>query len=402
MKRVVLPERPDWRDRAEALGFGFHRMYGEPYWDDATAMLLTLEEAETRIEDPTAELHAMCLDTVDAAVRDERILDTLLIPRSAHDLVRRSWIEGDRHLYGRFDLAYDGNGPAKMLEYNADTPTGVFETAFFQHGWLVDRVESGWLPPHADQFNSLQESLVEVLSTFDRDTILHFACATDDEEERGTTAYLRDCAVQAGLRTHMIDVRGIGVDPDGRFTDDLDRTVDACFKLYPWEDMLREPFAKHLRPGVFVEPAWKACLSTKALLPLLWERHPGHPNLLAAYFEADPLAEGITDAVSKPVHGREGEDVALVRDGEVTTRTDGTRGDEVRVVQERAPLFRTGDRHAVIGSWVVGDRACGMAVREDDGPITRDMSRFVPHAIVGEGDMDHLSTAGRDAGVAPR
>src|SRR5205085_9315425 len=32
-------------------------------------------------------------------------------------------------VYGRFDLRHDGDGPAKLLEYNADTPTSLVEAA---------------------------------------------------------------------------------------------------------------------------------------------------------------------------------------------------------------------------------------------------------------------------------
>lgn len=35
-------------------------------------------------------------------------------------------------LYGRMDLAYDGQGWAKLLEYNADTPTSFYESTAFQ------------------------------------------------------------------------------------------------------------------------------------------------------------------------------------------------------------------------------------------------------------------------------
>ena len=392
MRRVTLPERPGWRDRAREVGFGFHEMYGEPYWADDVAYLLTLDELEGAIEDPTTELHEMCMDFVGEAVGSEETLSRLLIPAAHHDLVASSWRQGDRHIYGRFDLAYDGTGPAKMLEYNADTPTGTFETAFFQHDWLLARVERGELPADADQFNLVQETLVEAFGTFDHDPatspVWHFACATDNDEERGTATYLMDCAVQAGHRTQMIDIRRIGIDPAGAFTDEDDRVIDRCFKLYPWEDMMADRFAAHLAPGVFVEPAWKAVLSTKALLPLLWERHPGHPNLLPAWFEGEAAPEAAEghEVVSKPVHGREGENVTIHSDrasgGATLAETDGTRPDEPRVMQTRAPLFEADGMHAVLGSWVVGDRACGLGIREDRGPITRDLSRFVPHAIV--------------------
>ena len=34
-----------------------------------------------------------------------------------------------------------------------------------------------------------------------------------------------------------------------------------------------------------IEPPWKAILSNKGVLPLLWQRHEGHPNLLPAFFD---------------------------------------------------------------------------------------------------------------------
>ncbi|MGO8484703.1 glutathionylspermidine synthase family protein, partial [Rhizobium leguminosarum] len=67
----------------------------------------------------------------------------LAIAEDLRDVVQRSWQRRDRHLYGRFDLAYDGTGPVKLLEYNADTPTSVFETAYFQFKWLTDQVALG-------------------------------------------------------------------------------------------------------------------------------------------------------------------------------------------------------------------------------------------------------------------
>ena len=382
--RVSLPERANWRDEAKELGFGFHEMYGEPYWTDGAAYLFSLEAIERDIEEPSGELHEMCMGLAAEVVESRELMTRLAIPEEHHDLVRYSWIEGDRHLYGRFDFAYRGDGPAKLLEYNADTPTSIFESAFFQHGWLLGQIENGWLPGDADQYNFLQETLVEAFASFDRGPILHFACAMDNDEDRGTTTYLMDCAMQADHRTEMLDVREIGVDADGRFTDKQDRVIDRCFKLYPWEDMLRETFAPHLRPGVFIEPPWKAILSNKAILPLLWERHEGHPNLLPAYFADDPRADELANAVSKPFHSREGENVVIRLEGEATEASDGDYAESPRVVQAYEPLLETDDAHAVVGSWVIGDRPCGLGMREDASRITRNLSRFVPHAIVAD------------------
>lgn len=383
MQRFLVPERPNWRDHARDAGFGFHEMYGQPYWQEGAAYAFTLEQIERDIEDPSAQLHDMCLDLVADVVEREDQLHRLHIPEQHFDLLRDSWRQGDRHLYGRFDLAYDGTGPAKLLEYNADTPTAIFEAAWFQHYWLTDNIEAGVLPAGTDQFNLLQESLVEAFAAFPRDRIFHFACWTANEEDRGTTTYLMDCAVQAGHQAELIDIGAIGVDPHGRFTDLQDRSIDRCFKLYPWEDMLREDFARHLRPGIFVEPVWKAILSNKAMLPLLWERHKGHPNLLRCYFDGDPQAADLDRAVTKPVFSREGENIALLQAGQVVEQAPGDYAHQPRVIQAYAPLFETDGQHAVLGSWIIGDRAAGLGMREDNSRITRNLSRFVPHVIVG-------------------
>ncbi|MEB2847969.1 hypothetical protein GAO09_11690 [Rhizobiales bacterium RZME27] len=384
MKRISIAARHDWRDKARAVGFGFHEMYGEPYWVDDAAYTFSLEEIETMIEAPSQELHDMCMDMVGDIVGNEELLDRLAIPQDLRDVVLRSWQRGDRHLYGRFDLAYDGTGPAKLLEYNADTPTSVFETAYFQYNWLTDQILAGHLPEDADQYNLLQESLVEAFDAFPKDPIFHFAAMTDNEEDRGTTVYLMDCALQAGHRVDLLDVRDIGIDEKGRYTDLQDRVIDRCFKLYPWENMLREPYARQLAGSgdVFIEPAWKAVLSNKGLLPLLWQRHRDHPNLLASFFADDTEASGLSDYVRKPLLSREGENVTIFRAGEELVSAPGEYGEEGFVVQAYAPLFESEAGHAVLGSWVVGDRACALGIREDRSRITANLSRFVAHVIL--------------------
>ncbi len=384
MKRIAITARPDWREKARAVGFGFHEMYGEPYWVDDTAYVFSFEEIETEIEAPSQELHDMCMDMVGDIVTSEEMLDRLAIPHDMRDVVLRSWQRGDRHLYGRFDLAYDGSGPVKLLEYNADTPTSIFEAAYFQYDWLTDQILSGQLPDSADQYNLLQESLIEAFAQFSKEPIFHFAAATRNEEDRGTTVYLMDCALQAGHRVELIDINDIGIDAKGRYTDLQDRVIDRCFKLYPWEHMLREPYALQLAKSgdVFIEPAWKSVLSNKGLLPLLWQRHPNHPNLLPSFFADSPAATGLMDYVRKPLLSREGENVTIVREGHDVIEAPGEYGEEGFIIQAYSPLFESEAGYAVLGSWVIGDRACGLGVREDQSRITANLSRFVPHVII--------------------
>jgi glutathionylspermidine synthase len=387
VRRIPISERPGWREAAERDGFSFHHEGGERYWDERAYYSFTLEEVERDIETPTEELHAMCLELVEAAMDSERIMDCLAIPEAMRDYVADSWDDRAPSLYGRFDFAYDGSGPAKLLEYNADTPTSIYETGYFQWSWLEARIADGTLASGADQFNSLHEKLIDRFGRlFTRGSQLHFASVDDHVEDRQTVRYLEDLAGQAGIEPRFVPIDGIGIDGDGRFVDGDGFIIQAIFKLYPWEDMFREPFAVNLAASqtMFLEPAWKSILSNKAILPLLWERHPGHPNLLPAFFASDAKAASIGDSyVKKPIFSREGWDIELVDQGHSVHGPSGGYGAEGYVLQALAKLPCYDGNYPVIGSWVVDKAPAGMSIREDQSPITRNLSRFVPHVIEG-------------------
>lgn len=389
MERVATEERPDWERVAREMGFIFHHQEGQRYWDERVYYRFSLDEVENGIEAPGGELHGMCLALVDEVVRSEALMDRLAIPAEMRDVVARSWEAGAPSLYGRFDFSYGGAaaGPAKLLEYNADTPTSIFETALFQWRWLEDMIAADRLPKDADQYNRLHEALVERFGAlFTRGSLVHFASDATHVEDRQTVRYLEDVARQAGLDPEFVPVDRIGVDADGKFVDEAGVLIAAMFKLYPWEDLLREPYAEHLPKSdtIFLEPAWKAVLSNKGMLPLLWERHRGHPNLLPAAFADDTAATAAIGSryVRKPLFSREGWDIHLVDGSAEQSGPEGGYGEEGWIVQELAPLPVFDGGHVVIGSWIVGDEPVAMSVREDDGPITRDLARFLPHAIV--------------------
>ncbi len=386
MQRISCDERADWRERAEAVGFDFHTINDAPYWDERAYYGFTLEQIERDLEAPTAELDGMCRELVARAIADERMMELLRIPRPFWNWLAASFKRGDLSLYGRFDLRYDGNGPAKMLEYNADTPTAAFETGVFQWQWLEDAKERRIVPKDADQFNSLHERLIEAWKEIGKGRRLHLTGMTDVPEDYGTIAYLEDTARQAGLDTKILPVEQIGRSPRGLFVDAEDVPIELLFKLYPWEWMMREQFGTSLpgAPTQFVEPPWKAILSNKGILPLLWAMFPRHPNLLPAYFEDDPKAAELGNSYArKPLYSREGSNVALVVGGQAVDQDDGPYGAEGFVRQAMAPLPEFNGNFTVLGSWIVAGQACGIAMREDASPITKNSSRFLPHAIIG-------------------
>ncbi len=205
-------------------------------------------------------------------------------------------------------------------------------------------------------------------------------------EDRQTVRYLEDIAGQVGIEPKFVPITAIGLDADGRFVDQDNFIIQAMFKLYPWEDMLREDYAANLKTSrtQFLEPAWKAVLSNKGLLPMLWSRNAGHPNLLPAFFEDDPNAASLgRDYVRKPLFSREGANIELVAGGRRAPVLDQGYGAEGHIRQALHPLTRFGGHYPVVGAWMVGDEPAGMGLREDRSRVTKNFSRFLPHAIVG-------------------
>ncbi|UFZ07835.1 glutathionylspermidine synthase family protein [Bradyrhizobium ontarionense] len=387
MQRIPCPERDDWRQTAEQCGFDFYELDGERYWDERAYYAFTIAEIELGIEEPTGEIEQMCLELVERVLGDDALLRRLQIPEHVWPLLSDSWTRKDGSLYGRLDLSYQGGRmPAKLLEYNADTPTSIFEAAVFQWTWLEQAIERHIIPGRADQYNSIHERLIKRWRALGQGHRLHLTGLTEDAEDAATLAYLADTAAQAGLSTTVLDIADIGWRDDGGGFVDLDGgDMALAFKLYPWEWMFRDAFGAKLRdaPTRWVEPPWKAILSNKGILPLLWQLFEGHPNLLPAYFEDDPKAASLGPSfVRKPIYSREGANVSLVSDGVALSAQDGPYGAEGFIRQALAPLPDFGGVLPVIGSWLVSHTPCGLSIREDASPITGNRSRFLPHAIL--------------------
>ncbi|OHC48970.1 MAG: hypothetical protein A2X69_07595 [Rhodobacteraceae bacterium GWF1_65_7] len=394
MELVTVPERDGWRAEAEKLGFSFADMHGEPYWDETNAWRFTLAEIEGQIEDPATELHGMCRAAVAEIIGSEQLMARMGLPEAHWDLIADSWHRGEPELYGRMDLAYDGAGPAKLLEYNADTPTSLYESASFQWLWFEQQLAAGVLPGDADQFNRIHEALVERFAEiFAPDTDVHFTAIGGNPEDYATVEAMGWAAREAGLGAHYSDLQAIGLSTEGQFTDDKDRVIGTLFKLYPWEDLLADDFAAHLAGSGcrFIEPPWKALVSNKAILPVLWQLFPDHPNLLPAFFAADVaagLVPGAAEAlarghVEKPIFSREGAGVRIFEKGALV---EGSANQDYAahptILQAYQPLPVQGGWRPVLGAWVVGTACVGLGMRSDRSRITQDLSRFQPHFFV--------------------
>jgi glutathionylspermidine synthase len=296
-----------------------------------------------------------------------------------------------------------------MYEYNADTPTSLMEGSIAQFYWKQAYF------PEADQFNFIHETLVEqfryIKGRLPVSATLHVACVDDSEEDKRTTHYIADAAREAGIPVKFITMSDIGHNDEHECFVDMDEErIEHMFKLYPWEWMEHEAFAefavrfKYLDKNLgenedfaqfafrdmktWLEPVWKMVLSNKAILPILWEMYPDHPNLLEAYFDEEGQPKivdhlGNPHYVRKPIYSREGANIEMHDGSDNAEQSGGEYGEEGHIIQElyMLPNFGTVEdpKYPVIGSWIVGDTACGMGIREDNSPITKNTSHFLPH-----------------------
>lgn len=376
IKRLHLD--PQWKSRLEAIGYGYHSDQDQPYWiDDYYYEISTLQADQ--IYEASSELWQMCLAAVEHVVQN-KLYAQFHIPEAIIPHIESSWENDVPSLYGRFDFAFDpAKNSLKMLEFNADTPTSLFESAIVQWNW-----KNHYFSEDTDQYNSIHEQLISswvALKPFLKGDILHFGCAKESLEDLTNVEYLRDTAIQAGITTQLIYMDEIGWNGQ-HFVDLEGENIQSIFKLYPWEWMLQEDFAQNIRTDVlqtqWIEPSWKMILSNKAILPILWELYPDHPNLLAAYFDSPKLMKHY---VKKPLLSREGANISIYYKQQMIFETEGEYGEEGFIYQELASVHREKTGYAIIGSWIIGQEPCGISFRESTMPITTDKSRFVPHVI---------------------
>ena len=377
MRRSSIAPRSNWEKKVEELGLIFHHTREGVYWNESAYYEFSAKEIDV-LEAATNELQRLCL-LAGQNIVDNKRYEEFHIPETVASLIEWAWNAEPPAIYGRMDLAYDGKNPPKLLEYNADTPTGLLEAAVVQWYWLKERF------PDKDQFNSIHERLVakwtELKGYLSSDSALYFTHLDDREAEDSMTAiYLRDTAAQAGLDTKGTLIRDIGWDAGERcFVDISNHRMRSIFKLYPWEWLIHEEFGPLLldtyKDVQWIEPIWKMIWSNKAILAVLWELFPNHPNLCEAYIGA---SKSMKEYARKPLLSREGANVTL-RTTTTTEKTGGDYGKEGFVYQALAPVPDFNEMHPVIGSWVVDGESAGMGIRESKNRITNNMSMFVPH-----------------------
>jgi len=375
----------------ESLGFVWHTDSDESSYISDELVVISELEAEAYYE-ATNELYDMYVEAAEHVV-ENNLFHEIGIPFNLVDVIKESW-ENDVHwhLYGRFDLAggIDGN-PIKLLEFNADTPTALFETAIVQWAMLK---QTGL--EESSQFNATYEALInnfkrlvtleEDVSTFEErydEWRFLFTSVRGNSEEENTVRLLQHIATEAGFETEFAFMDDVEFDDEGIYYQE--QSYELWFKLIPWEDialeesdlaMLLTNIIKNQKAIIF-NPAYTLLFQSKGLLKILWDLYPNHPLLLETSFE--PLTA--RKQVEKPIFGREGGSVTIIdENNHKVEAVDGDYDSHKMVYQAYTELPTDNEGQSYQAGVFYAYEACGLGFRKG-GKILDNMSKFVGHIV---------------------
>jgi glutathionylspermidine synthase len=379
-------------DYLESLGFVWHTDSDDTSYISDELIIIHEQEAEAYYE-ATNELYDMYVAAAQHVVENNLFHD-IGIPFNLIEVIKESW-ENDVHwhLYGRFDLAGGLDGaPIKLLEFNADTPTALFETAIIQ--WAILKQNN---LEEQSQFNGLYEALVdnfkrlvtleEDVSTFEErydGWNFLFTSVKGNSEEENTVRLLQHIATEAGFNTEFAYIDDIDFSNENGIEYN-DMPYELWFKLIPWEDIALEESDLALlltnivksQKAIIFNPAYTLLFQSKGLLKILWDLYPNHPLLLESSFE--PLDN--QKQVKKPVFGREGGNVSILDENALELESvDGDYANHKMIYQAYTQLPTDAQGDSYQAGVFYAYEACGLGFRKG-GKILDNMSKFVGHVV---------------------
>jgi len=377
----------------EQIGFYWHTDPDATPYVASEIVDITPSEADAYY-DAVNELYDMFVEAGEYIIENE-LFHEIGIPFNLIDAIKMSW-ENDVHwhLYGRFDLAGGIDGkPIKLIEFNADTPTALFETAILQ--WAMLKFNNMEDTP---QFNNVYEAIrdnfkrlvvldgdIEEFDELYEGWKILFSSVKGNEEEESTVKLLQTIAEDAGFVTEFAYMEDVEFSSeDGVFYNDVN--YEYWFKLYPWEDIAIEEseLAKLItdimanQKAIFLNPAYTLMFQSKAFMKILWDLYPNHPLLLETDFE--PL-KGKAQ-VEKKIFGREGENTIIVDENEnIIEERDGEYGEFASIFQEYIELPKDSKGNSYQAGVFFAYEGCGLGFRRG-GLILDNYSKFVGHRVV--------------------
>ncbi|TXE78993.1 glutathionylspermidine synthase family protein [Campylobacter peloridis] len=385
-----LKVNPLEKSYLEQIGFSWHTDNDGSDYLDSNLVCVKENEANAYYE-AVNELYDMFVVAAQEVIDNDRF-DELGIPFNLVEAIKMSW-ENDVHwhLYGRFDLAGGLDGkPIKLIEFNADTPTSLFESAILQ--WAILKQNN---LDESSQFNNIYEALrdnFKRLITLEEDVSgfekyyqgwkILFSSIAGSDEDMITTKLLTHIASEAGFESEFSFVDEVEFSPEGVFKNDVN--FEYFFKLIPWESIAIEEGELAMlltqimqnQKAIILNPAYTLLFQSKGIMKILWELYPNHPLLLETSDE--PLVG--KKCVKKPVFGREGANVSIIEaNGDISFKTDGVYQNNRFVYQEFADFNQNENDYYQAGVFFAYE-GCGLGFRKG-GLVLDNYSKFVGHLV---------------------
>ncbi len=377
----------------ESIGFFWHTDEDDTSYISNEVVQVSEDEANAYYK-AANDLYDMFCEAGQHVI-DNNLFHEINIPFNLVELIKNSWEDDVHwHLYSRFDLAGGIDGkPIKLIEFNADTPTSLFETAIIQ--WAI--LKKNGLD-EASQFNNLYEAIKDNFKRFitlDSDLTnfdeyykelgwkILFSSVKGSIEDENTTKLLQHIASEAGYNTDFEYIDDVNFSDDGIFKGE--DSFEFFFKLIPWEDiaidenelalLLNDIVAK--KKSIVFNPAYTLMFQSKGFLKILWDLYPNHPLLLETSFE--PLEN--TKQVEKKCFGREGANIAIINeDNSLDVKTEGDYEKYKNIYQEYYEFPQDEEGRYYQAGVFYAYEACALGFRRG-GKILDNMSKFVGHII---------------------
>jgi len=384
--------QPIEKEVLEEIGLNWHTDSDGTEYIAKELVVVSSDEANAYYEAANS-VYDMYVKAAEHVIENDLFFD-LGIPFNLVDTIKKSW-ESDVHwhLYGRFDFSGGIDGaPIKLIEFNADTPTGLFETAILQ--WALLKANN---LDEEKQFNNVYDAIKDnfkrLIMMFDdvEDFEKHydgwkilFSSIEGNDEEEVTTKLLQTIAKDAGYETEFAFLDEVGFDENGIY-DQNETAYEYWFKLFAWEDLATdEPDLTIMldtimqnQKAIILNPAYTLLFQSKGMLKILWELFPDSPYLLEASFE--PLKNKAY--VEKRMFGREGLNTKIVdKDGSIIEELDGEYAHHKAIYQEYVEFVEDQDGDCYQAGIFFAYEACGLGYRRG-GKIINNMSKFVGHII---------------------
>lgn len=386
---VVGQPDPDRESRVKELhelGFTWADLEEEQYWIDQIVFMQRSVYEE--LEQAAKALWSILDKTVRYVHRRPDLYELLGIPPLLWPMLDETPLvePGFISRYARFDFAVSNDGSIKLLELNADTPTGYVE-ASIATPWILRR--AGFESP-----NEGMKDLVAAAWAADQpDTAACVAYGSHLEDSGTIEALVR----HSGRDMKCEDCLELWID-EGDLKNKNGEIIRRMFALYPKEwmavDDAGEAMAYAIETGrlSLINPPHSLLLQSKGLMAAAWglyelgllfdekEREAISAYMLPTYNK--PVISG--GFVSKSMFGREGGSVRMY-DTEGRLELEDEEGFDSSVLfpsvyQKRAELAKIetakGELHLLTGMFVINGTPCGLLGRAG-GPITGNASHFI-------------------------